>query len=236
MKMKKKEVSEPPTFRLIFSIFAGALVTILTLKSIALEWNRPVSEFFLEESKTQAFGANVVNVILVDFRALDTLGEIIVLAIAAMGADAALGAARRRAPLPEAMPSSLLSSGARLLAFFLLPTIIWIFWRGHNAPGGGFIGALLAAGGVGLGLLTSWRRLTPPAMRRSAHRLIISGLGIALMSSLLAVFVGEEFFKGLWFHYGDLHLGTPLLFDLGVFLSVLGFCMNYLRHFHIRQI
>ncbi len=236
MKVKKKESSEPAAFRLIFSIFAGALVTLLTLKSIALEWNRPISEFFLQESKTQAFGANVVNVILVDFRALDTLGEIIVLAIAAMGADAALGAARKRAPLPEVMPSSLLTSGARLLAFFLLPTILWIFWRGHNAPGGGFIGALLAAGGVGLGLLSSWRRLTPPLMRRYAHRLIISGLGIALVSALLAVFVGVDFFQGLWFHYGDLHLGTPLLFDLGVFLTVLGFCMNYLRHFHIRQI
>ncbi|MDB4673766.1 proton-conducting transporter membrane subunit, partial [Verrucomicrobiales bacterium] len=87
-------------WRFIFAGGAGVLVTLLILKSMALEWDHPVSDYYLANSKTAAFGANVVNVILVDFRALDTLGEIVVLAIAAMGANAALGAGRRRSPLP----------------------------------------------------------------------------------------------------------------------------------------
>ena len=61
-------------------------MTVVALKAIHLEFNHPVSDYFLENSrKTSGFGKNVVNVILVDFRALDTLGEVVVLAIAAVG-------------------------------------------------------------------------------------------------------------------------------------------------------
>lgn len=234
-KTKGQASSEPGFFRLIFSILAGLLVTLLILKSMILEFDHPVSDYFLRESKTAAYGANVVNVILVDFRALDTLGEIIVLAIAAMGANSALGAARKRAPLPPADTSSLLRAGSRVVAIFLVPTIIWIFWRGHNAPGGGFIAALVAAAGVGMGILSSWRHLTASFLRRTSHRLLIIGMSIAILSALIPLTIGETFFKGLWIHFDDLHLGTPLIFDLGVFLTVLGFCLNYLRHFHLRQ-
>ncbi len=235
-KSKLSEVSEPKLFRGIFASLAGLLVTALILKSMTLEWDHPVSDFYLRESKPAAFGANVVNVILVDFRALDTFGEIIVLAIAAMGANAALGAARNRAPLPEPEHSSLLRTGARLLSYFLLPTIIWFFWRGHNAPGGGFIAALLAAAGIGMGLLASRNKFTPPFMRRTALRLIVSGLAVSLLATILPLLVSRPFFTGLWLHFDSLHLGTPLIFDLGVFLTVLGFCMNYLRHFHQRTL
>ena len=63
----------------------GSVMTVVALKAIHLEFNHPVSDYFLENSKTSGFGKNVVNVILVDFRALDTLGEVVVLAIAAVG-------------------------------------------------------------------------------------------------------------------------------------------------------
>lgn len=235
-KTKRAETSEPKLFRFVFALVSGVLVTALILKSMTLEWDHPVSDFHLSQSKPAAFGANVVNVILVDFRALDTFGEIVVLAIAALGANAALGAARKRAPLPEADSSELLTTGARLLSYFLLPTIVWIFWRGHNAPGGGFIAALVAAGGVGMGLLASRKKFTPPFMRRTSHLLLVSGLTIATFSALLPLITSRPFFTGLWLHLDTLHLGTPLIFDLGVFLTVLGFCLNYLRHFHQRSL
>jgi len=63
----------------------GGMMTILALKAANLEINRPISDYFLENSYIKAFGKNVVNVILVDFRALDTLGEVMVLIIAALG-------------------------------------------------------------------------------------------------------------------------------------------------------
>ncbi|MGD1978569.1 MAG: MnhB domain-containing protein, partial [Akkermansiaceae bacterium] len=233
-KVKRQEKSEPARLRLIVAVIGGILTAALILKSMTLEWDHPVSGFHLRESKPAAFGANVVNVILVDFRAIDTFGEIIVLAIAAMGANAALGAARRRAPLPDAEYSSLLTTGSQLLLYFLVPAIVWIFWRGHNAPGGGFIAALLAAAGIGMNLLASRPRYTPAFMRKVSRHFLILGLMIATIATILPLLSGKSFLTGLWIHFGDLHLGTPLIFDLGVFLTVLGFCMNYLRHFHQR--
>ncbi len=226
----------PCVFRFIFASLGGILVTALILKSMALEWDHPISDFHLSQSKPAAFGANVVNVILVDFRALDTLGEIIVLAIAAMGANSALGAARVRAHLPGTSNTSLLRTGVRLVILFLIPTALWIFWRGHNAPGGGFIAALLAASAVGLGLLCSRPDFTAPRLRKASHILLVAGLAIALGTALLPLAIGRPFFAGMWFHSGSLHLRTPLLFDLGVFLTVLGFSLNYLRHFHHRTL
>jgi multicomponent Na+:H+ antiporter subunit A len=70
---------------LFISLSFGAVMTVLALKAIHVEFNHPVSDYFTENSYTRAFGENVVNVILVDFRALDTLGEVTVLTIAALG-------------------------------------------------------------------------------------------------------------------------------------------------------
>ena len=70
---------------LIIALSFGTVMTILALKAIHVEFNRPISDFFIENSLDKAFGKNIVNVVLVDFRALDTLGEITVLAIAALG-------------------------------------------------------------------------------------------------------------------------------------------------------
>lgn len=70
---------------LIIALSFGGVMTVLALKATHTDFNHPISDYFIENSYVQAFGKNVVNVILVDFRALDTLGEIIVLAIAALG-------------------------------------------------------------------------------------------------------------------------------------------------------
>jgi multicomponent Na+:H+ antiporter subunit A len=67
------------------ALFFGSVMTVVAIKAIHLEFNHPISDYFLEKSYLEAFGKNVVNVILVDFRALDTLGEVVVLSIAAMG-------------------------------------------------------------------------------------------------------------------------------------------------------
>ena len=69
----------------IIGVAAGSFMTILVLKSIHVNYNHPIADFFVKNSLPGGFGENVVNVILVDFRALDTLGEITVLSIAALG-------------------------------------------------------------------------------------------------------------------------------------------------------
>jgi multicomponent Na+:H+ antiporter subunit A len=69
----------------LIALFFGSVMTVVALKAIPVEFNQPVSDFYLENSSPRGFGKNVVNVILVDFRALDTLGEILVLTLAAFG-------------------------------------------------------------------------------------------------------------------------------------------------------
>jgi multicomponent Na+:H+ antiporter subunit A len=80
----------------IIALASGAVITILVLKAGSLQFHSPISDYFLENSYAEAYGRNVVNVILVDFRALDTLGEITVLAIAAVGVFALLKLKRDR--------------------------------------------------------------------------------------------------------------------------------------------
>lgn len=70
---------------LIIALVFGSVMTVLALKAIQVDFNHPISDFFVENSYLKAYGKNVVNVILVDFRALDTLGEVTVLTIAALG-------------------------------------------------------------------------------------------------------------------------------------------------------
>jgi multicomponent Na+:H+ antiporter subunit A len=76
---------------LLIAALFGGIMTILALKAINLDFHHPISDFFLDNSYSRAFGKNVVNVILVDFRALDTLGEIIVLTVAALGVVGLIG-------------------------------------------------------------------------------------------------------------------------------------------------
>jgi multicomponent Na+:H+ antiporter subunit A len=69
----------------IIALLFGGVMTVLALKAIHVDLNHPISDYFVDKSYLKAYGKNVVNVILVDFRALDTLGEVTVLVIAALG-------------------------------------------------------------------------------------------------------------------------------------------------------
>jgi multicomponent Na+:H+ antiporter subunit A len=78
------------------AIAVGGLMTVLVLAASSVSGDRPVADFYREAAVPEAFGRNIVNVILVDFRAADTLGEITVVAVAAPGVAALMAAARRR--------------------------------------------------------------------------------------------------------------------------------------------
>ncbi len=112
-----------------------------------------ISWYFLENSLTKGGGNNTVNVILVDFRGYDTFGEITVLGIAGVGVLALLDGLRTRRPEldPQGRPWSfdieplLLRRAARLVLPLALVVSIFIYWRGHNLPGGGFIAGLMTA-------------------------------------------------------------------------------------------
>ena len=207
----------------------GATVSLLLVGMLRLPLDRTVADYYLNQSVPGGFGQNVVNVILVDFRALDTLGEIAVLAVAALGAFALLRLGPAVAPRTSrtAVSSVVLQTGARLLLAVLLLAALFMLWRGHNAPGGGFIGGLFAASAVVLYLLAFGHGATEKLLRGSPRLWLGAGLAVAVASGLVGVVrTGTPFLTGQWTTVGGLKLGTPLLFDVGVFLVVVGFTLT----------
>ncbi|MFZ9691783.1 MAG: Na+/H+ antiporter subunit B [Phycisphaerales bacterium] len=127
------------------------------------------------------------------------------------------------------MKSTILRTATRFLLPLLLLFALVIFLQGHNKPGGGFVGGLVAAAAFSLHALAFDARETRRMLVVDLRTLIGAGLLVALASAILPLFVGQPFFKGLWTTIevggNEIHLGTPLLFDLGVFLLVVGVAM-----------
>jgi multicomponent Na+:H+ antiporter subunit B len=123
------------------------------------------------------------------------------------------------------MRSLILRTSAWLMIPVLLLFSIFLLLRGHNEPGGGFVGGLVAASAVLLQMIASGpdevRRLIPFDVKL----LLPAGLLIALLSGLPALLSGQPFLTGIWVTLpvlGGLKLGTPVIFDVGVYLVVLG--------------
>jgi multicomponent Na+:H+ antiporter subunit B len=125
------------------------------------------------------------------------------------------------------MTSLILSTAARYLLPLLLLFSLFILVRGHNAPGGGFVGGLIAAAAFALNAIAFDVHTARRTLRLDPRTLIPAGLTIALASAIIALFSGEPFMAGKWFTVyipglEELDVGTPLLFDCGVYLLVLG--------------
>jgi multicomponent Na+:H+ antiporter subunit B len=114
----------------------------------------------------------------------------------------------------------------RVLTPLLLLIGVVLLLRGHDAPGGGFIAALMVSAAIALQILSNGARLVRARIGRALQPLIATGLLLGVGSALLGVFTGQGFFAGIWWsiHWGpiDYKIGTPVLFDLGVFLAVTG--------------
>lgn len=115
------------------------------------------------------------------------------------------------------------------VAFFLINLLaLYLVLRGHNFPGGGFIGGLAAAISLVLLSLALGLEEMHRVLRFDPVRLAAAGLSLALLTGLLPVLAGRPFLEHFHAHFdhvpflGELHLGTPLLFDVGVFLVVVG--------------
>jgi multicomponent Na+:H+ antiporter subunit B len=122
--------------------------------------------------------------------------------------------------------SIILVAAARVLMPLLLLYAVFLLWRGHNAPGGGFVGGLVAASAFVLYSLTAGVAASRRALWIEPSTLLSLGLGVALVSGIPGLVLGGTFMTAVWgtLDVGRSHLalGTPLLFDVGVFLAVLG--------------
>jgi multisubunit Na+/H+ antiporter MnhB subunit len=125
------------------------------------------------------------------------------------------------------MPSLILKTATRLLVGLILTFSVYLLMRGHNAPGGGFAAALVAGTGFALFAIAEGPTVVRGAIRIAPQTIVMSGLSLAMVSGLPALVVGQPFFSGIWWirqngQMPSLAIGTPLFFDVGVFLAVLG--------------
>lgn len=120
------------------------------------------------------------------------------------------------------MNSLILKTLAPFLTLLMLGFSVFITLRGHNAPGGGFIGGLLGASAVALYALAFGAEAGRRMLRY--HPLSIAGAGLFMsaLSGVMSAFYGVPYMTGLWFHVGNLDLSTVMSFDIGVYLVVLG--------------
>ncbi len=181
-------------------------------------------------------GTNVVNVTLVDFRGFDTFGEITVLAVAGLGIFALLAG---RAGDPKETDVSFRPLMLSLLARILLPLALLLavhfFLRGHNLPGGGFVAGLVTGVTVAMLYVANGSAWSIGRLRLDFHLVLAAGLAIASATGLGAWVFGKPFLTSAHGHVhlpliGDLHLATAALFDLGVYLVVVGVVMLILEH------
>lgn len=118
--------------------------------------------------------------------------------------------------------SVILRTAARFLVPLMLLFSIFLLLRGHNETGGGFIGGLVAGISFALYAVAYGTASPRAALRKAPTTLMAAGLGVAVLTGLLPLLLGEAFLKGLWVKTSIGKLGSPVFFDVGVYLLVIG--------------
>ena len=243
---------------LALGVAIGALAGGLTLLAAASRTGPRRSDDFAVLAAA-AEGRNIVNVILVDIRAWDTLGEISVLVVAATGVASLVhritgrSTGRHRAeragpappgggqrwlstsrPPPPRRRSVLFEVVARLLFHPILLFALYLLLAGHNAPGGGFVAGLVAGLAFTVRYLAGGKPELDEATSVDAGLLLGGGLTLAVLTALAPMAFGWPPLTSLTAHpelplLGTVHLSTSLLFDAGVFLIVVGLVLDVVR-------
>lgn len=216
-------------------VVASLCYAVLTQPYDSIAW------FYRDYSVPLGGGHNVVNVILVDFRGFDTLGEITVLGIAALGIYKLLNRIRLFVPAansenrlwsPEYYPTILAAASQMLLPLAILMSL-YMLLRGHQLPGGGFVGGLIASSAMILLYMARGVEWTTRRLRVNYQHVIASGILTALATGLVSLAFGYPFLTSTFGHFhlpfiGDIELASAMLFDVGIFLGVIGATMMIL--------
>ena len=238
---------------LLLSLLAGGGMAWLAFAMMSRDFPQSTSTFFLERALTEGGGTNVVNVMLVDFRGFDTFGEIVVLGIVAITVYALLRRfrpARETMDLPpqqRALPADLQTdllnprnAQDTAVGYLMVPAVLvrlllpfaavvsaYIFMRGHNEPGGGFVAGLVLSVALILQYIISGVEWVEAHLPLVPRRWIATGLLCALATGAGAVALGYPFLTTHTAHLhlpwlGDMHVASALFFDIGVFTLVVG--------------
>ncbi|SIQ99212.1 multisubunit potassium/proton antiporter, PhaA subunit /multisubunit potassium/proton antiporter, PhaB subunit [Rhizobium sp. RU20A] len=236
---------------LVMAVFAGLGLAVLSYTVMTTPQGQTIADEFLKRAYPEGGGTNVVNVILVDFRSFDTLGEIGVLAIVALTVFALLLRFRPATDSLEKPEQQRIQNafdsdhpdrddGESATEYVFIPSVLmrwlfpviglfaaWLFFRGHDMPGGGFAAGIAMSIGFILQYMAGGTRWVEERLR--IHPLRWAGIGLVLATATgLASWVFGYPFLTTYFQYLDLpYLGkipaaSALIFDLGVFSLVLG--------------
>lgn len=252
-------------WRVALAAGVGAAFTGVSVLMVGSRVAAPVSQAYPDAARSFGYGNNIVNVVLVDTRAWDTIGEISVLAIAATGVASLIflrtrAAAVARPSDTETAPprgwlpttrllrdrdrSLIFEVVTRLLFPIMMMISVYLLIAGHNHPGGGFAGGLVAGTALLVRYLAGGGTELDEAMPVSAGVLLGGGLVLAVATALAPLAVGGLIFQsyevhlhvpgldtlatpwGDWTLFGDIHLVSSTLFDIGVYLIVIGMVLD----------
>ncbi|WP_374529304.1 monovalent cation/H+ antiporter subunit A [Acinetobacter sp.] len=224
----------------IIAIAGGVGIGWITWLILTRDHNS-ISWFFLQQSIPLGGGSNVVNVILVDFRGFDTFGEITVLGIAGIGTLCLMDGMRTHGTtMTQGLtyrfnPSPLM---LRIASSWILPLALvislYIFLRGHNYPGGGFIAGLITSLALIIQYIALGQDQAEQMLKAKSGRLyeiwIGTGLTIAGLTALAAWYWGRPFLTSAHIYVsppilGEMHLASAAAFDVGVYITVVGATM-----------
>ncbi|HEX7072635.1 MAG TPA: monovalent cation/H+ antiporter subunit A [Hyphomicrobiaceae bacterium] len=235
---------------LSLAVVAGVGMTVISYAVMTRMPPDTIADFFVEKAYSEGGGRNVVNVILVDFRGFDTLGEITVLGIVALTVFALL---RRFRPAPDSIErpeQQLLQAhdeeeqdravGTTAAEYLYVPSVImqwlfpvvivlaaYLFLRGHDAPGGGFAAGVAMAAGFILQYMAAGTVWVEDRLRILPVLWIGGGLLLAALTGTASLLLGDPFLTS-YFRYAELPLvgkvplASATMFDLGVFGLVVG--------------
>ncbi|MGA9703450.1 monovalent cation/H+ antiporter subunit A [Pseudomonas sp.] len=237
----------------LLSTVVGGGMALLSYAMLTRQTPNDISSFYLSRALPEGGGSNVVNVMLVDFRGFDTLGEITVLGAVALTVYALL---RRFRPSKESMQlpaqqrqlapdvsTDLVNprqASDTALGFMMVPAVLvrlllpialvvsfYLFMRGHNQPGGGFVAGLVMSVAFILQYMVAGTQWVEAQMSLRPMRWMGFGLFSATLTGLGALFAGYPFLTTHTWHLslpllGDIHVASALFFDVGVYAMVVG--------------
>ncbi|TWC65627.1 multisubunit potassium/proton antiporter PhaA subunit /multisubunit potassium/proton antiporter PhaB subunit [Pseudomonas sp. SJZ103] len=237
----------------LLSTVVGGGMALLSYAMLTRQTPNDISSFYLSRALPEGGGSNVVNVMLVDFRGFDTLGEITVLGAVALTVYALL---RRFRPSKESMQlpaqqrqlapdvaTDLVNprqASDTALGFMMVPAVLvrlllpialvvsfYLFMRGHNQPGGGFVAGLVMSVAFILQYMVAGTQWVEAQMSLRPMRWMGFGLFSATLTGIGALFVGYPFLTTHTWHLslpllGDIHIASALFFDVGVYAMVVG--------------
>jgi len=224
----------------VLAVAVGGGLAALAYAAMTRPLPQSVSRFFVERAYPEGGGTNVVNVILVDFRGFDTLGEITVLCIAAVAVYALLRRFRPTAESAEPPSQQIGRSEADVAADLEVPAVImrlmfpvtamigmYLLVRGHNLPGGGFVAGLTLAVAFIVQYMAGGTRWLESRLSVRPLRWMAFGLLLAAGTGAGSLLFAHPFLTSHVLHLelpllGALHLPSAFLFDIGVFALVLG--------------